>query len=335
MTDKKRIAVHKIRKRVFEIIQISKKDDMPSKIFDWFIAVVIVINILTIFLDSFDELAMYSGLFNACEIFTISVFAVEYLLRIWTADFLYPKFGKYRSRLKFLCSFEGIVDLLTMLPFFFLDGFVVFRMLRVVRIFHLFRVNARYDSLHVITSVIIEKKNQIISSLFIIIVLMLASSLGIYNVEHEVQPEVFKNAFSGIWWSVSTLLTVGYGDIYPVTAVGRIMAIFIAFLGVGVVAIPTGIISAGFVEQYTQKQYDDIQFKDVAHVGEVLVEKGSHFAGKTIGEAEEKYNIRIYMLIRDELSVIAYEKVKIKCGDILILKSEKIRKRNSEYCSPN
>lgn len=102
----------------------------------------------------------------------------------------------HRRKGRFLISFDGIIDLLTILPFFFLSGMVIFRMLRVARIFHLFRLNARYDS----------------------------------------QPEVFRNAFSGIWWSMSTLLTVGYGDIYPITTLGRIMAICIAYLGVGAVA---------------------------------------------------------------------------------------------------
>ena len=111
-------------------------------------------------------------------------------------------------------------------------------------------MNARYDSFNVITTVLYEKRNQIISSVFIVVILMLASSLCMYSVEHDAQPEVFRNAFSGVWWSMSTLLTVGYGDIYPITTLGRLMAICIAYLGVGVVAIPTGIISAGFVEQY-------------------------------------------------------------------------------------
>ena len=85
---------------------------------------------------------------------------------------------------------------------------------------------------------------------------MLASSLCMYSVEHDTQPDVFRNAFSGVWWSMSTLLTVGYGDIYPVTTLGRVMAICIAYLGVGAVAIPTGIISAGFVEQYHRRYFD-------------------------------------------------------------------------------
>lgn len=125
--------------------------------------------------------------------------------------------SKSRATIRFLVSFDGIVDLLTIIPAFFLSGFVIFRMLRVSRVFHLFRLNAKYDSFNVITTVLYEKRNQIISSVFIVLILMLASSLCMYSVEHDAQPEVFRNAFSGIWWSMSTLLTIGYGDIYPIT----------------------------------------------------------------------------------------------------------------------
>ena len=125
-------------------------------------------------------------------------------------------------------------------------------MFRVVRLLRLFQINAYYDALNVIGDVITGQKNQILSSVFIIMVLMISSFLVMYNLEHPVQPEVFENAFSGFWWAVSTLLTVGYGDIYPVTIAGRVFGIIITFLGVGMVAIPTGILSAGFVEHYTR-----------------------------------------------------------------------------------
>lgn len=315
-----------LKKRIFDIIQIGNKDDFISRFFDWFIVIVIILNILTVFLETFDELAGLQTLFNVIEIVTISIFCIEYILRIWTADYLYPDEKGLTARWKFLCSFDGIVDLLTILPFFFLDGFIVFRMLRVVRIFHLFRVNAHYDSFHVITTVLSEKKNQIISSVFIIIVLMLASSLGMYSVEHDAQPEAFKNAFSGIWWSVSTLLTVGYGDIYPITVIGKLMAICIAFLGVGVVAIPTGIISAGFVEQYTKNQHSDVRFSDINEVGEILIDKKSEFKGMRVQEAAEKYNMRILVILRGELTVIPVDDLKMKQNDILIVKSEKLVK---------
>jgi len=315
-----------MKKRIFDIIQIGNRNDIISRLFDYFIVAVIILNITIVFLGTFDELAGYARIFRAVESVTVVVFCVEYILRIWTADLLYPDKTPVKARLKFLRSFDGIVDLLTILPFFFLSGFIVFRMLRVVRILHLFRVNAHYDSIHVITTVLIEKKNQIISSVFIIIVLMLASSLGIYSAEHEAQPEVFRNAFSGIWWSVSTLLTVGYGDIYPVTVIGKLMAICSAFLGVGVVAIPTGIISAGFVEQYTKKQYSDVRFSDLNEIGEILVDKKSDFKNMTVAESSEKYNISILVILRGELTVVPNENMRIRQNDILIVRSDKIDK---------
>ena len=194
-------------------------------------------------------------------------------------------------------------------------------MLRVARIFHLFRLNARYDSFNVITTVLYEKRNQIISSVFIVVILMLASSLCMYSVEHDAQPEVFRNAFSGIWWSMSTLLTVGYGDIYPVTTLGRVMAICIAYLGVGAVAIPTGIISAGFVEQYQRKSsLSSMKDADIQEIAEVFVDK--RYAGKTIEEMEEEQNIKIFLVLRDDLSVLPQKNMVLKLNDIVIIRIE-------------
>ena len=237
-----------IKERIFNVIQIGDKSNRISRGFDIFITITILSNIAVTFLQTFEQLSNLRGFFDVVEYVTLLIFCGEYLLRIWTADYLYPEKSKTRARLRFLISFDGVVDFLTIVPVFFLSGFVIFRMLRVARIFHLFRLNAKYDSFNVITTVLYEKRNQIISSVFIVVILMLASSLCMYSVEHDAQPDVFQNAFSGIWWSMSTLLTVGYGDIYPITTLGRIMAICIAYLGVGAVAIPTGIISAGFVE---------------------------------------------------------------------------------------
>lgn len=189
------------------------------------------------------------------------------------------------------------------------------------RIFHLFRLNAKYDSFNVITTVLYEKRNQIISSVFIVMVLMFASSLCMYSVEHTAQPEVFKNAFSGIWWSMSTLLTVGYGDIYPITTLGRIMAICIAYLGVGVVAIPTGIISAGFVEQYQRKSnISNLKDTDIKEIVEIFVDK--QYAGKSVSEIEEAQQITIFLVLRDDLSILPQKNMILKLNDILIIRLE-------------
>ena len=289
------------KKRIFDIIQISNTSDGPSRSFDVFLVAVIVINILVMFLETFQSLQPIFPLLRVLEAATLIVFTIEYALRVWTADFLYPNMPKWRAVLRFLYSYDGIVELLTILPFFFLSGAVVFRMMRVVRIFHLFRINANYDSFNVITSVLKEKKNQIASSLFIILVLMLASSLCMYSVEHAAQPEKFQNALSGLWWSVSALLTVGYGDVYPVTVLGRALAIVISFLGVFAVAIPTGIISAGFVEQYTKVQNQETEL--AARIKTIHITLDSKWIGKTVDEIQDESGSVILIVERDGATI--------------------------------
>lgn len=310
-----------MKRKIFDIIQIGDKSNLISRSFDIFITLIIISNILVMFLQTFDELAVAYSFFKDVEIFTTLVFCIEYILRIWTADYLYPNLSEFKSRLRFLLSYDGVVDLLTIIPAFFLTGFVVFRMLRVVRIFHLFRINAQYDSFSVITSVLWEKKRQILSSLFIVIILILGSSLCMYSAEHEVQPNVFRDAFSGIWWAVSTVLTVGYGDIYPVTLMGRIMAIIIAILGVGVVAIPTGIISAGFVEQYQRKaSLADYKNADVKDIIELLVD--TSMQDKTVEDLNNSNGFNILLIVRDDLSILPKDSTIVKLNDIVIVKLE-------------
>lgn len=315
-----------IRKRIFDIIQIGNREDIPSRIFDIFIVVTIIANVAVMFLETFNGLSSAGTLFRVIEIVTIVVFCIEYVLRIWTTDYLYPECGPVRSRLKFLVSYDGIVDLCTILPVFFLSGFVVFRMLRVVRILHLFRINAKYDSFNIITVVLKEKKKQIFSSVFIILILVLASSLGMYSAEHAAQPEAFSNAFSGVWWSVSTMLTVGYGDIYPITVMGKIMAIFISFLGVGAVAIPTGIISAGFVEQYTKKKYAESKLCDIDEIGEILVDAESGLCDKNVREISDEQDIAVLVVIRDNMTVVATGELAVRENDVLVVRSDRILK---------
>ena len=306
------------RKRIFEIIQIGHQEDAPSRIFDYFIVTAILCNIAVLFLETFDALDAFRGLFDRIEDVTVLIFCVEYALRIWTADLLYPEDARPKAVLRFLFSFDGLVDLLTILPFFFLSGFGAFRILRAARILHLFRINTQYDSFQVISTVVKEKKNAILYSVFIILVLVLASSLCMYSAEHAAQPEVFQNALSGIWWSVSTVFTVGYGDIYPVTLLGRIMGVIITFLGVGVVAIPTGILSAGFVEHYSrlQRMQDAVEYRK--STAAILVEPDSDYAERTVKEVETLHQISVTALIRDGLVVIPEDSVKVRAGDILI-----------------
>ena len=251
------------REKLFRMVSVGVVDEPVNQAYDVISTAALLLNLAASILLTFENIrAGYEGILLGLESATVLFFGIDYVLRLITANNLYPESDEKTSLLKYIFSFAGIIDLLSFLPYylpvFFPAGLAVFRMFRVVRIFRLFRINAYYDSLNVITEVIISKKQQLLSSVFIILTLMLASSLCMYSLEHEAQPEVFSNAFSGIWWSASTLLTVGYGDIYPVTTLGRVFSIIITFLGVGMVAIPTGIISAGFVEQYQQfKKFGD------------------------------------------------------------------------------
>ena len=314
-----------MRKKIFNIIQIGSKDDLPSRLFDIGLTVVILLNILVTFLETFKELSDLSTLFTIIEGVTVAVFCIEYILRLITADYLYPEDSKLKSRLHFMISFDGVVDLLTILPFMFLSGFIAFRILRIVRIFHLFRINTHYDSFNVIRMVLHDRWKQIGSSLVIIFIIMLAASLGMYSVEHVDNPG-FENAFSGMWWSVSALLTVGYGDIYPITVIGKIMGILIAFAGVGLVAIPTGIISAGFVEQYRLNSDADKQHHDIDKIGEILITAGHEYAGKRVLELKEKYGCTLYMVIRDELTLLPTDNLILKENDIAVIGSERLVK---------
>ena len=319
------------RRRISEIIEVGSANDWVSRGYDIVSTVVLLINIVVTVLYTFDEMELrYGSTLLFLEAVTVAFFAVDYALRVWTAQFLRPNLSEARAIWKYVVSFTGIVDLLSFLPhylpIFFPAGAAVFRMFRVVRIFRLFQINAYYDSLNVITEVITSKRQQLISSVFIISVLMLASSLCMYSVENEAQPDVFSNAFSGIWWAVSTLLTVGYGDIYPITNLGKIISIFITFLGVGMVAIPTGIISAGFVDQYSRlKRISEYAQEEDVHFIKVNLKKQDSWVGKSIMELKLPHGVIVAMIRRGRENIVPRGDVILKVNDTVILGAESVK----------
>ena len=238
------------RKRIFEIIQIANGTDYASRTFDRVIILLILLSILITTAQTFPLPPEAARVFYVLDFICTIVFTAEYALRVWTADLLYP--DSRLPLLKFVFSPAAVIDLFSFLPFYLAGfipaGMVVFRLIRVARILRLFRINRFLDPVAAILSVLQKKASLLFASFFLVFVLMFSSSLLMYYAEHDAQPEVFENAFSGLWWAVSTLSTTGYGDIYPVTFLGRLMAIIITLLGMCLVAIPTGIITAGFME---------------------------------------------------------------------------------------
>jgi len=241
-----------IRSRVFVIIQPDDGTSLLSRIFDWVITGLILASVIIVFVATFDLPKSILEVLLLIEGMASIIFTVEYVLRILTADFLYPQSGKIKARIKYVLSPMAIVDLIAILPFWLpmlLPGTMLgLRALRLVRLLRIFKLNRYFDAIKSLGEVIVMKKRELLGSMFFVLILMLISSLLMYSAEREAQPEVFRNAFSGLWWAVATLTTVGYGDIYPVTALGRLIGAFIAFSGLAAVAIPTGIISSGLME---------------------------------------------------------------------------------------
>ncbi len=245
--------------RIFEIIEKAGEEDIQSKIFDYSILLLILVNVVAIILESYDNLSVkYGSAFRIIEIVSVVIFSVEYLLRLWTAGYKYPNENVFRASLKYIFSFMALIDLLAILPFYLPMLIPIdlrfLRMLRLFRVARIFKLNRYSKALNTIAKVIDEKKEELITTVFIMVFIIVISSTLIYYIEHEFQPEAFPNIIASCWWAVATLTTVGYGDIYPITGFGKVLAAIIALAGIGLVALPTGIISAGFMGQINGKK---------------------------------------------------------------------------------
>jgi len=241
-----------VKDKVFEIIQPDKGNSLASRMFDRVITTLILLSVAAVFAVTFEQLRSARMVFWTVEVTASLVFTVEYALRIWTSDRLYPQMSPGRARLKYIVSFMAVVDLLSVLPFWlpriFPGSMLGIRALRLVRLLRILKLNRYFDAMKSIFDVVAAKRRELVGSVFFVSLLMMVSSLLMYAVEHEAQPTVFRNAFSGLWWAVATITTVGYGDIYPVTVAGRVFGAVIAFSGVAALAVPTGIVTSGIME---------------------------------------------------------------------------------------
>ena len=251
----------KLKKRTFEIIEKSEKGDTVSKIFDICILFLICVNVLSVFAETFKISKGLRTVRADVELFSIIVFSVEFVLRVWTADFLYENTSPVKSKIKYIFSFMALIDLFAILPFYI--PFVIkldLRVLRILRLFRLARIvkaNRYTKSLQKVIDVIKDKSAELFSAILMLFILMLISSVLIYYIESPAQPDVYTNALSGLWWSIAIFTSVWLGDIYPITAAGKILCALMAVFGVAIIAVPTGIISSGFVESGAESADND------------------------------------------------------------------------------
>lgn len=208
-----------------------------SHYFAYLIQFLIVLSVITFSIETLPNLdPQYRSLLSIIELVCVIIFTFEYISRIYVSE----------KKLKFIFSFFGLIDLFAILPFYLSFG-VDLRSLRIMRLFRLFRLLklVRYNkAMRHFTEALLMAKEQIVLFLVITLVLIYFAAVGIYYFENEAQPDHFSSVFDSLWWSIVTLTTVGYGDVYPITVGGKVFTFFILLIGLGIVAIPTGIISS-------------------------------------------------------------------------------------------
>jgi voltage-gated potassium channel len=245
--------VKDIKTRIHQILELANHDDKAARTFSISIMSLIVLNVFAVILDTVPAMRhQYSRYFLAFEVFSIAIFSVEYLLRMWciteSTRYSHPLFG----RLKYAVTPRALIDLAAIMPFYLpFTGALDLRTLRALRLFRMVRIlrMGHYsESIHLFRTVLRKKREELIVTTVLLLILIVISSSLMYFIEHEAQPQVISSIPDAMWWSVNTM-TMGYGDICPVTPVGKIPGSVVAILGIGMFALPAGMLGAGFLEE--------------------------------------------------------------------------------------
>lgn len=232
-----------MRKRLFEIIEKSSGNDFLSSVYDGFMLFIIIFSLIPITFKT----ANYA--LNLIDKICVTIFILDYILRLITADYKYQN-KSFKSFLKYPFSFMAIIDLIAILPSLTVmnKGFKVLRLFRMIRAFRVFRVlkALRYSkSMERITTVLKNSRDSLAAVGTLAIAYILISALIIFNVE----PDSFNNFYDAVYWATVSLTTVGYGDIYPITGIGKFVSMISSLFGIAIVALPSGIITAGYLEE--------------------------------------------------------------------------------------
>jgi voltage-gated potassium channel len=257
-----------LRKWAYNLLEPSVSGSKAARATELLLIVLIFLNILAIILESVHDInAEYGQFFHQLEFFSIIIFSVEYVLRLWVSP-ENPKFnGSIKGRIAYAMSPMALIDLFSILPFYlnFLPIDLLF--IRIIRLFRLIRVLkiARYlKALNLIQAVLRERKEQIMLSVMFIVFLLVIVSTVMFYIEHDAQPEKFTSIPATMWWGIETLTTVGYGDMIPQTPFGKVLGGMIAILGIGLFALPAGILSSGLTDHLHGSKK---KFKRCPHCG--------------------------------------------------------------------
>jgi len=248
-----------IQVRLYQILETEVKQDLAAKFCTILISTVVLLNIVAVVLESVNTLyQQWSIYFDYFELFSIILFSIEYLLRIWASGARLPpgQGNSWRGRKAYILSFYGLIDLAALAPYFLqmLIPGLDLRVIRAVRLLRVFKISHYSTAIEDLVQAIYEERRSFAATLYLLLITILITSSLMYFAEHEAQPEKFASIPDAIYWAVITLTTVGYGDFTPVTWLGRVISLFTAFLGVCTVAILTGIVASAFANQMARRR---------------------------------------------------------------------------------
>lgn len=239
----------KVEVAAYKLLKDTGRQSRLNDVVEYTISIVICLNVVLIIFESMGLNGKFGATLGVLRVCFFVFFLVEYILRVWIADLVMKDVHHpVKSRIKYMLSFRAIIDLLALMPVMLGSTIIDFRIFRVLRLLRLTQLKGLKQYTDILAKVLKLKGAQLLSSLFIVLIFMLACAVIIYDFEKLAQPEVFNNILSCLWWSMSAVTTVGYGDMYPVTAAGKIFGSLMSIFGVFLMAVPIGILTSGFFE---------------------------------------------------------------------------------------
>ena len=244
-----------LKKKIFLLLDPTDGGTFWDKLINGFIVSLIAINTIAVILETVEDIYQPNKvIFLFIEYFSVIIFSAEYILRLWACTYQEHYKHPIKGRLKYIFSASAIIDLLAVIPFYLplLANYDLrfIRILRLLRFFRFFKLGRYLNASKVITNVFRSKKAELVLSFVITMFLVIVASSIMYYVEHDAQPERFSSIPETMWWSVATLTTVGYGDMYPITGIGKFLTACISILGIGMFALPAGILASGFSDEF-------------------------------------------------------------------------------------
>ncbi|MCT8088476.1 ion transporter [Acinetobacter sp. C_4_1] len=295
-----------LRKFVYNNLHNEDYETKFSRAINYFLILLILGNAAAVLLESVNDLYQsYTAFFDFFEYFSIFIFSLEYLLRFWSVAEVNPFYSAWKNRLNWVKSGAAIIDLLAILPAYINFWVPIdLRFLRILRLIRLLKLTRYFVSLQILLRVIEREKGSFQAVIFILGIMIMMAAASIYVVESKAQPEVFTSIPASMWWAVVTLTTVGYGDVTPITPLGRFFGAIITILGVGLAALPAGILATGLTHELEQrKQNLELRFRELLQSSEIDLlrdQEKIESIRKEVGLTSHQTRDIVFQLLREQ-----------------------------------